>query len=88
MRANGETSPSSPWDDVASEVAHGAGLTLAQLDEGQLPAAYGETVLADGRKGGLDLRRRRSRRSRPRPALRASGLDRRSGELTVRIGPR
>jgi hypothetical protein len=33
-------------DDIASEVAT-AELTLAQLDRGKLPAAYGETVLAE-----------------------------------------
>jgi hypothetical protein len=36
-------------DDVASEVAT-AELTLTQLDKGNLPAAYGETVLAEAEK--------------------------------------
>ncbi len=37
-------------EDVASEVAT-ARLTLTQLDEGQLPAAYGVAVLAETEKG-------------------------------------
>ena len=37
-------------EDVASEVAT-ASLTLTQLDEGRLPAAYGVAVLAETEKG-------------------------------------